>query len=77
VFQAALALLVAGNVAAALHSSASPRPRAVQSLITVGFVGHLRVRRETLSDVVEAGRADGVLTAGEIAVILQTTGASA
>lgn len=40
-------------------------------------MGQLRLRRETLSDVDEAGRADGVLTAGEIAVIGQTTGASA
>jgi hypothetical protein len=40
-------------------------------------MGQLRLRRETLSEVDEAGRADGVLTAGEIAVIGQTTGASA
>jgi hypothetical protein len=49
----------------------------VTSLITVGFMGQLRRRRETLSEVVEAGSADGVPTAGEIAVIGQTTGASA
>lgn len=49
----------------------------VTSLITVGFMGQQRLRRETLSDVVEAGGADGALTAGEIAVIGQTTGAPA
>lgn len=45
------------------------------SLITVGIMAKVRLRRETLSEVVEAGRADRVLTPGEIALIGQTTGA--